>query len=107
MLRTWKLHGRGIDEAVLLVVSELVTKPVRHRGDVISRIRVVLQADQSGLRLGVADKGAGRSCPPTHFSVRRERRGGAVVVEQHMGGGKTVWAGFPTLPAAGAGPFQV
>ncbi|MFJ4153073.1 ATP-binding protein [Streptomyces galbus] len=117
VLTEWGLHDRGIKDTLLLVMSELLTNALRHTNHARPGIRVMLHADRGGLRLGVADNGPGtpasRQTSPSAENGRglaivealTGEWGGAVVVEHHLGGGKTVWAGFPALSTAGVDPL--
>ncbi|MEU9388046.1 ATP-binding protein [Streptomyces sp. NPDC048279] len=112
VLRAWGLQDSEAMASVELVVSELVTNALRHAGGPDRGIMVLLRTRADGLlRLGVVDNDPGiptvRCASPSAESGRgltiaetlTAERGGAITVERHEDGGKTVWADFPAVLA--------
>lgn len=98
VVRRWRLPG--LVDAVVLVVSELVTNAVRHG---LPPVRLVLSRRERGLRVEVHDQAP--DAPPFVGAAREldeSGRGMGIVralatdtgVEQTPGGGKAVYAVF-------------
>lgn len=123
LLRSWGLPDtEEAGDTVELVLSELTTNAVQHACGPTRAVTVALQARPDGLlRLGVTDDSPGTPMTCQAGADAESGRGlaiaemltaeldGAITVERHPDGSKTVWAHFPgvlpssRVPAAVAG----
>ncbi|MFI9604984.1 ATP-binding protein [Streptomyces sp. NPDC052043] len=88
-LTEWEVaRGSALVDAVLLVVSELVTNVVRHAGDRSPTVDVLIAVDCDALMVGVADRDP--RIPPTTREEAGEGLRSVVDLAQLYGGGVTV-----------------